>query len=86
MVNILYHGTCRAFAEQWQTAEGRTRLEQYFGRLPVEYAEPVILEFDRTSLGTLGRRLDGDVEEFFVERGPVRLPSYDVTKSNGGKK
>ena len=67
------YGHARIFAEGWMTPAGRKILKKYFGDLPTEYTQPVILEFNPEKLGQLNQRDDCGHAEFFIEKGPVNL-------------
>jgi hypothetical protein len=62
----------KMFANSWNTKRGIKLLKDYFGDLPKQYAEPVVLEYDQNSLGQLEKKLDAGAVEM-VKKGPVQL-------------
>ena len=62
------------FSESWKNPAGLKKLEEYFGEvLDLELSEPVILEFDTSTLGELQYKKDCEIDEFYVENGPVNI-------------
>lgn len=64
----------KMFAESWKTPIGRLRLEEFFGKLPEELYSPVILKFNTSDLGNLIETMDAGAIEFYIEKGPIKLP------------
>lgn len=68
------HKHAKMYAESWKTPAGRLRLEEFFGKLPEEFYSPIILKFNSSDLGTLTQTIDAGAIEFYIEKGPVKLP------------
>ncbi len=64
----------RMFSESWKTPAGLKKLEDCFGEvLDLKFSEPVVLEFDSSTLGKLHYRKDCEIDEFYVECGPIDI-------------
>ena len=62
----------KMFANSWATQRGRSRLKEFFGAIPEEYSQGVIIEISKEDIKGLKKTMDAGAIEF-VGKGPIEL-------------